>query len=169
MPVHRSTNLIPTKLSESSIAAVKDTLKATAKFLSECIQSKSPQELDAPLTPGEWSFREVMAHLLTTNEVSMNTIVYGMALNEPILPEIHPRRDWGRLLQYADYPLEDILHVYQFKRRVLLGILGRLSQKQWSAVIHRPPGKATTVFLQARGIALHDLEHVEHLKVVWKG
>ncbi|TAK10989.1 MAG: DinB family protein [Anaerolineae bacterium] len=169
MPVHRSTSLISTEQSPSSIALILETLENAARFFAEAAAKMTPTEISKPLTPGEWSFHEVMAHLLTTNDVAMNAIVYALALKEPSLPEIHARREWGKAVRYEEHRFEDLLAAYQFKRRVMLHVLRDLTPKKWTTALHRPKSRSTTVYLQARGMALHDLEHVEHLKSLGKG
>lgn len=169
MTARRSNSFIPTEQSPDSIGLVIDMLENTARFFAEAAAKMTPSEIAAPLTLGEWSFHEIMAHLLTTNEVTTNAIVYALALKEPSLPEIHPRRAWGKALRYEKQPFADLLAAYQFRRRVILNVLRDLTPKKWAAQLHRPASRSTTVYLQARSMALHDREHVEHLKSVRGG
>lgn len=115
-----------------------------------------------------------MSHLLNCEARSSNAITLALLAKEPMLAPIHPQRDLGKLLRYDQYPLDELLKYFEFRRRVLLNVLNSLKDNQWSRVI-RQEGKQRkeSVYWQARGLALHELEHVQDLerkleKKAWK-
>lgn len=111
-----------------------------------------------------WSAQEVLAHLRACADVWGSYIESMLADEEPVLPDIHPRR----YLMQTDYPsldFTDSLKAFSRQRRKLLKALTSLHFDDWSrgALIG---SRRHTVFTQVRRMAMHEAEHVaqiEHL------
>lgn len=58
-------------------------------------------QLRQPLRKGERTATEVLAHMLNGEARSSEMIYQALLANEPFFADIHPDRDWGRLLRYA--------------------------------------------------------------------
>ncbi|MEW5829941.1 MAG: DinB family protein [Chloroflexota bacterium] len=144
-----------------NIAEVLRLLAETYPKLDELSAGVSGQQLLAPLGPGERSFIETLVHILNCESRTFEAITLALLASEPLLTTIHAERDFGKLFRFERMPFSDLLAYFKFRRTVLLRVLKDLNEKQWSRVI-RQEGKQRkeSVYWQARGQALHELEHV---------
>lgn len=156
---------IPTEQTEENIREVLRLLSETPVQLERLSNGLSEKKLRDPLGKGERSFIEAIAHLLNCEARSFDAITLSLTLKEPMLANVHPERDLGKLLHYEKFPFNELLKYYKFRRKVLLEVLNSLKDNQWSRVI-RQEGKQRkeSVYWQARGMALHELDHVEDLE-----
>lgn len=165
---------ITTEQTEENIREVLQLLSETPAQLERLSRGLSDKELHEQLENRERSFIEAIAHLLNCEARSSEAITLALLAKEPMLAPIHPQRDLGKLLRFDQYPLDELLKYFEFRRRVLLNVLNSLRDNQWSRVI-RQEGKQRkeSVYWQARGLALHEMEHVQDLerkleKKAWK-
>lgn len=156
---------ISTDQNEGNINEVLRLLAETPFQLDQLSGELSDKKLHEPLDPGERSFTEGLAHLLNCEARSSEAIYLSLLAKEPTLTRIHPERDLGNLLRYDLMPFEEMLSYFKFRRAVLLKVLTSLKEKQWSRTI-REEGKQRkeSVYWQARGLALHELEHLQDME-----
>jgi hypothetical protein len=156
---------ITTEHTEENIREVLRLLSETPAQLEGLSRGLSDKELHKPLGKGERYFIEAMAHLLNFEARCSDVITLALLAKEPMLTPIHPQRNLGKLLRFDQYPLDELLKYFEFRRRVLLKVLNSLKANQWTRVI-REEGKQRkeSVYWQARGLALHELEHVQELE-----
>ena len=145
----------------ANIAKILALLEATPGRLRE-LSARLVADQERPLGEGERSFRQGLAHLLNTEARANQAIVHALLLNEPEIPRIHPERDLGKLLRYDRFAAAEMMTYFNFRRRVLLAVLHGLKEKQWART-NQEPGKKRreSVYWQARGLALHELEHLD--------
>ncbi len=155
---------IATDLTSENIATILHVLTQTPQHLQDLRAGRSAEQLQSPLGMGERSFMEDVAHLINCESRSAEMIYSALVVNEPLMVKIHPERQWGKLLRYEQYPIADLLAYFNFRRTVLLRVLNDLTGKQWARVI-REEGKhrKESVYWQARGLALHEAEHLADL------
>jgi hypothetical protein len=156
---------ISTEQTESNIQEVLRVLAETPEQLERSSKGLSDKQLHEPLGKGERSFAQALAHLLNCEARSTEVIHLALLLKEPAFTPIHPERDLGKLLQYELLPFDELLDYFKFRRKVLLRVLETLDMKRWSRVA-REEGKMRreSVYWQARGLALHELEHIQDLE-----
>ena len=156
---------ISTDLTTTNIANVMEVLTKTPSQLEILSQPLSEEQLRLPLGKGERSFTEDLAHLIHTEARSSEAIYLALLVEEPLLPDVHPERQWGKLLRYDLLPFPDLLSYFKLRRRVLLRILTSLSESQWKRSI-RESGKKRqeSVYWRARTIAMHELDHLTDLR-----
>lgn len=125
----------------------------------------SPEQLEQPIAEGERSPRQVLVHLLNCEARASDAIYSALLLRAPLVPRIHPERDWGKLMRYEQFGYDELLDYFRFRRQVLLGVLQGLNEKRWARQI-RQEGKQRreTVYLLARGTAVHETEHIQDIK-----
>lgn len=125
----------------------------------------SAEQLCQPLGDGERSFTEDLAHLIHCEARSSEAIYLAVLMDEPVFPDVHPERQWGRLLRLDLFPFQDLLAYFKFRRAVLLRVLASLTEEQWTRVI-REEGKKRkeSVYWRARTIAMHELDHLADLQ-----
>jgi hypothetical protein len=148
-----------------SIAAILDLLAASPSRL-EILSSSLPKgKHRLPLGKGERSFAEDVAHLINCEARSSEAIYLAILSNEPMLVDLHPERQFGRLTRFEQLPIEDLVHYFTVRRTVLLGVLRSLTDKQWSRTV-REQGKhrKESVYWRARSIALHEVEHLSDVE-----
>lgn len=91
-------------------------------------------------------------------------IVLALLTREPLLVTIHAERDYGRLLRHDLMPFDDMLAYFRYRRAALLRVLEALDEQQWARTV-REEGKQRreSVYRLARGLALHEAEHLEEI------
>ena len=156
---------ISTQQTQANIATIMDLLAETPKRLERLSATLSSEQLRRSLGAGERSPTETLAHLVNCEERSAQAIYLALLLDAPYLPDIHPERQWGKLLRHDLCDFADLLAYFRFRRRVLLPVLTALTQDQWARVV-REEGKQRqeSVYWQARGLALHELAHLTDLE-----
>ena len=156
---------IPTDQTADNIRAVLDLLAKTGPELRRLGKGMTPAQLTKPLGKGERSVTECLAHILNCESRTSEVIILALAAKEPSFTPIHPERGVGQLLHYEQLPFARVLDYFDLRREVLLKLLTSLKPAQWSRTV-REEGKQRreSVFWQARGQALHELEHLEDLQ-----
>lgn len=156
---------ISTELTRQNTANVIELLADTPGRLEELSQPLSDVQLQRPLGSGKRSFTEVLAHLINSEARSSEAIYLALLAHEPFFPNIHPERQWGRLLKFEQLPFPDLLTYFRLRRTILLRVLSSLREEQWTRVI-REEGKKRkeSVYWRTRSLALHELEHVSDLQ-----
>lgn len=156
---------ISTAQTDSNIKEILRLLSETPERLAGMSKGLSEKRLHESLGVGERTFTETLAHVINVEAVSSEAIYLALMLDEPILHDIHAERDLGKLLRFDLLPFAEMLSYYRVRRTVLLRILESLSNEQWSRSI-RENGKQRkeSVYWRARGLALHELEHILDLE-----
>lgn len=147
-----------------NIATVLNLLHAVPNRF-RVLGEKRSAELRSPIAPGERSPTEVLAHLINCELVTSDAIYMAILLDEPLIPPLHPERDWGKLLHHEFSEYNELLAYFEFRRILLLRVLGGLSEAQWARVIRETNKKRKeSVYLRARGLVLHEEEHLRDLR-----
>jgi hypothetical protein len=156
---------ISTELTGQNIASVIALLTETPVRLEAWSESLRDGQVHQPLGPGERSFTQVLAHLLNSEARSSEAIYLALLAGEPFVPDIHPERQWGKLLKLERMPFSDLLSYFKLRRTILLRVLTSLTEAQWTRVIREERKKRKeSVYWQARSLALHELEHLSDLR-----
>src|SRR5687768_11143859 len=99
----------------------------------ERLSKPLPEEgLRQPLGAGERSFTADLAHLIHTEARSSEAIYLALLLDELIMADVHPERQWGKLLRYDLLTFSDLLAYFKLRRAVLLRVLDSLTEEQWA-------------------------------------
>lgn len=156
---------IGTEATPENIAIALDLLASVPHQLAALRQRLPPESLDQPIAQGERSPRRVLVHIVNCEARASDAIYSALLLRAPLIPRIHPERAWGKLMRYEQFGYDNLLDYFSFRRRVLLGVLQSLNQKDWARHI-REQGKQRreTVYLLARGTALHETDHIRDIK-----
>ena len=162
--------VISTDLTRANIEKVMELLRDTPAQLEGLSKAMREEDLRQPLGAGERSFTEDLAHLLHTEARSSEAIYLALLLDEPLIADVHPERQWGKLLRYDLLACSDLLSYFKLRRAVLLRVLASLTEEQWSRAI-REEGKKRkeSVYWRVRTIAMHELDHLTDLQSKVKG
>ena len=162
--VKKMAKRLSTAASAENIASALELLAHMPDQLAGLAQRLPQKQLEQPIAAGERSPRLVLVHLLNCEARASDAIYAALLLRDPLVPRIHPERNWGKLMRYEQFGYADLLDYFRFRRQVLLGVLRALSAEQWARSI-RQAGKQRreTVYLLARGAAMHETEHIQDI------
>lgn len=156
---------ISTSLTPANIASVLEILAESLARLQALSKSMPKAKWNQPLRKDERTPVEVLAHMLNVEARSSEMIYQALLVDEPYFADIHPERDWGKLLHFELLNFTELLAYFKVRRKVLLRVLSNLKEKDWSRVV-REEGKQRkeTVYWRARTIAMHELDHLSDLE-----
>lgn len=152
---------LSTALTPANIATVTRLLTETPPALEALAQSRTSEQLRAPLEAGEWSLTQILAHLIHSEARTSESIYLSLLADEPLFFDIHPEREWGRLLRYDQFEFPELVAYFKLRRVVLLRVLASLTPQEWARTI-REEGKARreSVYWRTRAMSLHEQEHL---------
>lgn len=150
---------------KSNVEEVLHLLRETSARLESLSNGLSEKQLQTAVGPGERTPTEILAHLINCEALTSDSVYLALLRNEPLIAGLHAERDLGKLLRFDRLPFPELLAYFKLRRTVLLRILESLTEKQWSRSV-REEGKQRkeSVYLLARGQALHELEHLLDLE-----
>lgn len=123
--------MVSTEPSISNIETITGLLADTPGSLERFGQHFSDQPLRQLFGTGGRSVIEILAHLLYGEAQSAEAIYLALLADEPILMDIHPERQLGKLLRYDLFAFSELLVYFKLRRAVLLRVLSSLTQEQW--------------------------------------
>lgn len=155
---------LATQPSDKRIELILNVLAAAPERLRQLSSGLTEAELTTPLGAGERSFKRDLTHLIYCAERGADPIHHALLLNDAFMPRIHAERDWGALMQYEAFEIAELMAYFSFRRSALLRLLQGLSRGQWERTVRREGVKrAESVYYSARGLAVHELGHLEDL------
>jgi uncharacterized damage-inducible protein DinB len=138
-----------------------DVLQSTPSELQSLIAGMSVEAMDAPLEPGKWSLREVLAHLADCE------LVWGwrtrQVLESPGCTLTPFDQDaWAK--HYRAYSAADALRTFLALRAWNLALLTTVSAEERSYPVYHPERGALTMNDQLVTFAGHDRHHLLALR-----
>ncbi|MFT3893610.1 MAG: DinB family protein [Anaerolineales bacterium] len=125
----------------------------------------SDEQLHHPLGSGERSFIETVTHLINCEAITAKSVYLALLRDKPLVSDIHPERDLGKLLHFEQLPFSELLAYFKVRHTVLLRVLGSLNDKKWSrSVREEKKQREETIYWIARSQALHEMEHLLELE-----
>jgi hypothetical protein len=118
--------------------------------------------------PQEWSLIELLAHLRSSADLNHFRIYAMLAVDNPILPTIHPRLEWQKIVPYPRLPYAKSLAAYTLQREELLIVLASLAEADWSRS-GTWENRRYSIYLVARSMGLHEQEHFEQMERLVEG
>lgn len=156
---------LSTEQNASNITEVMALLTEIPAKLRVLSKNMSVAQLHLPLGKGERSFIEVLAHLVNSEARTSEAIQLALLRDEPLIDDIHPEHELGKLLRYDLVDFPDLLAYFETRRKVLLRVLSGLTDAQWARST-REEGKKRkeSVYWRVRALALHESEHLDDLE-----
>ena len=155
---------LTTKPSDERIALILAVLDATPSRLNALRAGLTDADLNRPLGDGERSFKRDLTHLIYCAERGTDPIFHALLLKEPFIARIHAERQWGALMAYEAFEIDELMAYFSFRRRALLRVLRDLTRKQWERAVRREGvQRRESVYHWARGLCLHEYGHLEDL------
>lgn len=156
---------LSTDQTPANIATIMELLAESPNRLDALNKSVSAEKLRQPLGKGERTPTEVLAHVINGEARWSEMIYQALLAKEPLFADIHPERDWGRLLRFDLLDFSELLVYFNIRRKVLLRVLSRLKEKDWAcAVREERKQRKESVYLRARTIVMHELDHLGDLE-----
>ncbi len=145
-------------------------LAATPSHLAGLTEGLPPAQLLAPPEPGEWSARDVLAHLRACADMWGKAIVEILSEDRPTIKAVNPRT-WIKKTDYLEQEFQPSLRAFAKQRSDLLAVLEPLPPEAWSrAATVTGAGKVLerTVLFYARWLAEHERPHVKQIERIVK-
>lgn len=103
--------------------------------LDAVLETVAPERRVAPGVVGEWSVKDVLAHLLEWEQMALGWYRTGLRGEVPAVPA--PGYKWNQLPQlnraifekHRDRPLDEVLAAFRASRQEILGVIEALSDE----------------------------------------
>jgi hypothetical protein len=139
-------------------------LASTPGLLQQATTALAPERIAAPIAPGKWSPREIVAHLADCELVHSFRIrqILAAPAAEPALLQPFDQDAWAK--HYSGYDLPGALELFRAARLWNLKLVGTLSQADFGRPGHHPERGDLTLKIQLETMAGHDLNHLIQLQ-----
>jgi hypothetical protein len=153
-----------------TIEQILTMLTAAPGHLADLTEHLQPAQLLTPPAPGEWSARDVLAHLRSCSDM------WGKAINEiltkdrPTIKAVNPTT-WIKQTNYLEQEFHPLLREYSAQRAALLPVLMPLAPEAWSrsaTVTGAGKARERTIFTYALWLANHEHSHFKQIERIVK-
>jgi DinB superfamily len=141
-------------------------LAAAPTHLAGLTGGLSPARLLAPPAPGEWSARDVLAHLRACSDMWGKYILLILSQDHPTFKAVNPTT-WIKQTGYLEQEFRPSLQAFTAQRAGLLAVLEPLAPAAWSrAAIVTGAGKPRqrSVYTYAQWLANHEHSHINQVE-----
>jgi len=141
-------------------------LEATPARITELTAGLSPAQLLASPGPGEWSARDVLAHLRACSDMWGRYIVLILTEDHPTFKAVNPTT-WIKHTNYRELEFHPSLQAFSAQRAELLAVLKPLPPEAWSrkaTVTGAGKPRQRTVQTYAQWLANHEGSHFKQFE-----
>jgi hypothetical protein len=141
-------------------------LAATPARLADLTEGLAPAQLLTTPAPGEWSARDVLAHLRACADMWGKYILEILAEDRPTIKAVNPT-SWIKQTDYRDQEFQPSLQAFTAQRADLLAVLQPLAPEAWSrtaTVTGAGKPRQRTVHTYAQWLANHERSHVKQIE-----
>jgi uncharacterized damage-inducible protein DinB len=141
-------------------------LAATPPHLAKLTEGLSPAQLVTPPEPGEWSARDVLAHLRACSDMWGKYITLILTEDHPTFKAVNPTT-WVKQTNYLEQAFRPSLKAFTAQRAELLTVLEPLPPKAWSrkaTVTGAGKPRDRTVHTYAQWLANHERSHFTQME-----
>ena len=125
-----------------------------------------PVQLLAPPEPGEWSARDVLAHLRACSDMWGKYIAVILNEDRPTFKAVNPTT-WIKKTNYLEQEFQPSLQAFTVQRAGLLAVLKPLAPEAWSrkaTVTGAGKARERTVHTYALWLANHERSHFKQIE-----
>jgi hypothetical protein len=147
---------------EQMLAILADTPSRLARLTAGL---KAAQLVAAP-RPGEWSARDVLAHLRACSDMWGKYIVLILDEDRPTFKAVNPTT-WIKQTDYGEQKFHPSLQAFAAQRAHLLAVLEPLPPEAWSrSATVKGVGRSfeRTVYTYAQWLANHERTHIRQVE-----
>jgi len=141
-------------------------LEATPSRLADLTKGLTPLQLRTPPKPGEWSARDILAHLRTCADMWGKYIVVILNEDQPTYKAVNPTT-WIKQTNYGEQEFQPSLQAFTNQRAELLSVLKPLAPEAWSrkaTVTGAGKPRERTVRTYAQWLANHERSHFKQIE-----
>jgi uncharacterized damage-inducible protein DinB len=149
-----------------TIEQILTTLATAPSRLADLTEGLPPAQLLAPPEPGEWSARDVLAHLRACNDVWGNYMRVLIAEDRPMYRAVNPTT-WIKKTDYCEQEFQPSLQAFTAQRAELLAVLKPLRPKVWTrmaTVTGAGKPRVRTVHTYGEWLANHERSHIKQIE-----
>jgi hypothetical protein len=141
-------------------------LAATPSHLAGLAIGVSPAQLLTSPEPGEWSARDVLAHLRACSDMWGKYIAVILSEDRPTFKAVNPTT-WIKQTNYREQEFHPSLRSFTDQRAELLAVLKPLAPEGWSrmaTVTGAGKPRERTVYTYAQWLANHERSHFKQVE-----
>ena len=145
-------------------------LAATPSRIAELTEGLTAAQLLTPPEPGEWSARDVLAHLRACSDMWGKYITVILREDRPTFKAMNPTT-WIKHTNYLEQEFEASLQAFTAQRTELLAVLKSLPPNAWSraaTVTGAGKPRERTVHTYAMWLANHEASHFRQMELIAK-
>lgn len=150
-----------------SIENILTLLKETSPRIVKLTAGLTAEQLESAPGSGEWSIKEVLAHLRACNEVwGGYYIVTILARDNPTIKAMNPRT-WIKNTDYFEQQFQTSLRAFTRQRKRLLAVLEPLPARDWArtnTLLGAGRPLKQTLLSHADGLARHERAHLKQIE-----
>ena len=141
-------------------------MAATPGLVHQAVCALTPEQVEAPIAPGKWSPRVIVAHLADCEYAFGWRLRQALAVEKPVVQPFD-QDAWSQ--RYAGYDLPSALELLRASRAWNMKLIGTLSQADLQREMTHPE-RGTMTFLDVlKMMAGHDLNHLGQLQALARG
>jgi hypothetical protein len=139
-------------------------LASTPGLIHQAVCALTPEQIEAPIAPGKWSPREIVAHLADCELAFSFRLRQTLAApaDEPALLQPFDQTAWSQ--RYVAYDMPSALELFRAARGWNLKLIGTLSQADLDRPAFHPERGEQTFQSILETSAGHDLNHLVQLQ-----
>ncbi len=135
--------------------------------IARAVARLSEAEKHRPLSNGEWSASEILAHLRASDDIVGYRLYAILARDDPSLPAYDERR-WAEVAGYAQAGFDLSLKTYILRRTELVKMLRQITFDDWKRLgVHEVKGPISLLDI-ATSLVEHEEEHCLQLETTYK-
>lgn len=149
-----------------TIEQILTMLADTPACLAGLTKGLPPAQLVAHPEPGEWSARDVLAHLRACSDMWGKYIVKILSEDRPTFKAVNPTA-WIKQTDYREQEFKPSLQAFTTQRAGLLAVLKPLAPDAWSrmaTVTGAGKPRQRTVYTYAQWLANHERSHIKQVE-----
>jgi hypothetical protein len=153
-----------------TIEQILTMLEATPAHLADLAGGLTPTQLITPPEPGEWSARDVLAHLRACADMWGKYIGVILIDDKPTFKAVNPT-SWIKKTNYRELEFHPSLQAFTIQRAELLEVLKPLAPEDWSRtamVTGAGKPRLRTVYTYAQWLANHERSHFKQIERIVK-
>jgi uncharacterized damage-inducible protein DinB len=134
--------------------------------LAELSRGMEPAQLTTPPAPGEWSARDVLAHLKACSDMWGKYIQLILSEDHPTFKGVNPRT-WMEQTDYLEQEYAALLQAFTAQRSDLLALLKPLPPEDWhrtATVTGAGKPRQRSVYTYGEWLANHERPHLKQIE-----
>ena len=136
-------------------------IAATPGLLHQAACRLTPEQIEAPIAPGKWSVREIVAHVADCELVFSFRLRQTLAEDRPVIQPFN-QDAWAR--RYAVYDLPSALELFRAGRGWNVKLIGGLSEADLARELTHPERGTMSFRVLLETMAGHDLNHLAQVQ-----